>query len=190
MRDPVWLARRAVYKVRETLRPNDPWLAPKAISYLDGALRPDWVGFEWGSGRSTTWFAGRLSSLISIEHDPGWHAHVERSTAGLLNVEVRLIPLDHPPAETGEPRYDSLPGYVAAVDDVPDGSLDVVLVDGAYRQPCVAAALPKLRTGGLLIIDNTDWLPIAEWGVPESWPIRHQSHNVITQTTVWASVGV
>jgi hypothetical protein len=35
------------------------------------------------------------------------------------------------------------------------------------------------------MIDNTDWLPLEEWHVPPAWPIRHQSRNVMTQTTVW-----
>lgn len=186
-RDPVWLTRRAANKAREKLRPHDPWLAPGAIRYLNRTVRREWTGFEWGSGRSTSWLAKRLRSLTSIEHDEGWYALVGARIAHLTNVELRHIPLDHPPHETGAPHYDALPNYVAAVNEVADRSLDLVLVDGAYRQPCVAAALGKLRVGGLLIIDNTDWLPIIEWGVPAAWPICHQSSNIMTQTTVWAA---
>lgn len=184
-RDPVWLARRAANKVRERLRPNDPWLAPGAIRYLDKTLQAEWAGFEWGSGRSTKWFGERLRTLISIEHDAGWHSLIQKRIQGMSNVTLCHIPLSHPSERTGEVAYDPLPEYVAAVHEVADESLDVVLVDGPYRQPCVAAALPKLRAGGILIIDNTDWLPIEEWGVPSAWPICHQSRNVMTQTTVW-----
>lgn len=185
MRDPVWLVRRAGNKILERLRPNDPWLSPGAIRYLDGVLRPDWRGFEWGSGRSTRWFGQRIGHLTSIEHDEAWYGTVSARVTDMANVDLRLVPLDHPPLETGELHYDPLPAYVAAVEEVADGGLDVVLVDGAYRQPCVAAALPKLRPGGLLVIDNTDWLPIEQWGVPAGWTIAHQSRNVMTQTTVW-----
>jgi hypothetical protein len=187
MRDPVWLARRAANKMRERLRPNDPWLAPGATRYLETTLRPEWTGFEWGSGRSTVWFGRRVGRLVSIEHDEHWYATVRGRIEGLSNVELRHVPLDHPPEDTGALFYDPLPNYVAVVEEVADASLDIVLVDGAYRQACVAAALPKLRMGGLLVIDNTDWLPIEEWGVPPAWPICHQSSNVITQTTVWVA---
>jgi hypothetical protein len=187
MRDPVWLVRRAGNKVLERLRPNDPWLAPRAIRYLDEALRPDWSGFEWGSGRSTSWFGQRLGRLTSIEHDETWHGVVAQRIAGMGNVDLRYVPLDHPPLETGELHYDPQPAYVAAVEAVEDASLDFVLVDGAYRQPCITAALPKLRPGGLLVVDNTDWLPIEQWGVPSNWAIVHQSRNVMTQTTVWTA---
>lgn len=185
IRDPMWLTRRVVNKVRERLRPNDPWLAPGAIRYLDGALQAEWSGLEWGSGRSTRWFGARLRRLVSVEHDQVWHAVVAGRIADMPNIDLRHIPLNHSPGETGALHYDPLPDYVRVVDEFADRSLDVVLIDGAYRQVCVTAALPKLRPGGLLVIDNTDWLPIAEWGVPHAWSICHQSRNVITQTTVW-----
>jgi predicted O-methyltransferase YrrM len=45
--------------------------------------------------------------------------------------------------------------YVAAIDDEPDESLDVVIVDGRARVECVRRAMPKVRSGGLLILDDT-----------------------------------
>lgn len=183
------LGRRAYSRLYQRLHPNDPWLSPKAIRFIDRALVADGLGLEWGSGRSTTWLARRVARLISVEHDPEWFHFVERRVEGLPNVDLRFVPLDHPTAQTGERRYDPTPGYVRVAEELADESVDFVLVDGPYRQPCVAAALPKLRPGGLLAIDNTDWLPIAEWGVPAAWPMRHQSRNLITQTTVWEKPG-
>jgi hypothetical protein len=93
--------------------------------------------------------------------------------------------LDHPREEPTRPHYEQVPRYVSVIDEFPDESLDFVLVDGHYRQACVLAALSKLRPGGLLAVDNTDWLPDDLWGVPAAWPLVHRSANVVTVTTVW-----
>jgi predicted O-methyltransferase YrrM len=49
--------------------------------------------------------------------------------------------------------------YAEVIDDVVDGSLDFIVVDGHFREACLRRAVNKLRPGGLLIIDNTDVLP-------------------------------
>jgi predicted O-methyltransferase YrrM len=41
-----------------------------------------------------------------------------------------------------------------------NNSLDVILVDGRLRDLCANASLPKLKPGGLLVVDNADvYLP-------------------------------
>ena len=93
------------------------------------------------------------------------------------------MPLDHPPAEPTRPVYEPLPRYVAVFNEFEDGSLDFVVVDGHYRQACILAALPKLKVGGLLMLDNSNWLSDREWGIPVSWPLdahgfeRHDGHE-------------
>ena len=144
-------------------------------------------GFEWGSGRSTLWFAKRLQHLIIIESDSAWHAEVSRMVAerGVTNVDLRLIPLDHEESGTYEPDYSPLPANPSAILSVADVSLDFVVVDGWYRPVCTRAALPKLKPGGLLLIDNTDWQHPPHIHVPNNWPLVHQSRNVLTQTSIW-----
>lgn len=183
----VWVARRAAYKLYERRHPEEPWLAQGAVRFLDGALPRDGVGLEWGSGRSTQWFAARLAELTSIEFDGDWYRKVATQTAGLPNVDLRHIPLEHPPGEPTVPHYDPLPSYVAVVNELPP--LDFALVDGHYRQACVLAALPRLKPGGLLAIDNTNWLPLPDWQVSPDWPLVHHSANVMTQTSIWRRPG-
>lgn len=157
------------------LRPDRPWFGPAVTRFLEGELRGG-QGWEWGSGRSTPWFAYRLGHLVSIESDPIWHARVARRLArlGLAGVDLRLI-------EGGDSA--SPPAYATAIDAEPDGSLDLVLVDGDRRHECVLHALPKVRPGGLLVIDNTSWAP--SWGVPADWPVAHRSANYLSETTAW-----
>lgn len=45
--------------------------------------------------------------------------------------------------------------YVRAIDSCADGSLDLVIVDGRAREACLKHALPKVRSGGWLLLDNS-----------------------------------
>jgi hypothetical protein len=182
---PSYVARRLAYARHVRRHPDEPWLAGPAIAYLDQELPRDGVGLEWGSGRSTAWFGARLARLVSVEMDAGWFESVRAKVSGLSHVDVRHVPIEHPRDEPTRPHYEPAPRYVSVADEFDTESLDFVLVDGHYRQACVLRALDKLRPGGLLAVDNTDWLPDEEWGVPAAWPRVHRSSNVITVTTVW-----
>ena len=184
---PFHTSRLIAYRWYELRHPDEPWIAQGAIRFLDRALDAKGHGLEWGSGRSTLWFARRLKHLTSVEHNEGWHREVASrlARAGITNTRLLRVPLDHPEHAPTIASYDRLPGYVAVAREFPDESLDFVLVDGHYRQACVAAVLPKIRYGGLLVVDNSNWLPRAEWRVPPHWPVLHESENVRSQTTVW-----
>jgi predicted O-methyltransferase YrrM len=128
--------------------PNHPWLTPQAINLIETWLRPSDVGFEWGSGRSTLWFSKRVFHLTSIEHNSSWYEKVLQSLvhAKVENVDIQLRALD------GGAKSD----YILAIKQIPNEDLDFVLVDGRQRDLCILAALPKIRPGGLLILDNAE----------------------------------
>ena len=92
-------------------------------------------GLEYGSGRSTAWYAGKLSRLTSVEHDAGWYARVKEELArrNVTNVDYRHIPLNHPEPEGEQPSYDPVPDYVAVAAEFSNESLDLVVVDGLIR---------------------------------------------------------
>ena len=147
----------------EVAHKDAPWLTASMIDIMASWLRPNDSGLEWGSGRSTLWFAKRVAKLVSIEHDATWYASVSRriDNAGLRErVQHFLL------ADGIEERGDS--AYVAVVANCPDATLDFCLVDGVSRSHCAFAALDKIRPGGVLIVDNCNWyLPRAH---PSSSP--------------------
>ena len=184
---PLYIAGRIQNWLYEKRHPDHPWLAPDAIVWLEKHLRPDMRGFEWGSGRSTLWFANRLQSITSIESDAAWFQQVSRRVreSGRTNVDLRHIPLEHADAQTYAFDYAPLPANPAAILGLPDSSLDFVVVDGWYRPVCARAALSKLKPGGILLIDNTDWHDPPHVHVPKDWPLMHRSRNVLTKTSAW-----
>ena len=186
-RRPITAVHAVGYKLYELTHPDEPWISQGAIRFCEGSLNRNMAGFEWGSGRSTAWFAERLGSLTSIEHELGWFKIVQENlnSRGIRNVTYRLVPLNHPPHEPNRPVYNPIPDYVAAIEEVPDGTLDFAVVDGHYRQACILAAIPKLKPAGLFLVDDTDWLPLSEWGIPTDWDLVHQSRKVMSETTIW-----
>ena len=75
---------------------DSPWLTKKAIEIIEQHLTAKSTGFEWGSGRSTIWFAQRVKTIHSAEHDKHWFKKVSNELArkDLLNVTINMIPLN------------------------------------------------------------------------------------------------
>jgi precorrin-6B methylase 2 len=179
---PVWLGttRRLVQHPTALLTINDlfgargsgaPWWNRRAIRYLSERLRPGDRVFEWGSGASTVWLIKQDAVVTSIEDDPKWVANVRSSCP---EADVRLIEgaatgttmgYQATMIDSSRPFYDD---YVAAIDEFPDDSFDVIIVDGQSRAECVQRAVPKVKPGGLLIIDDSDMRAL--WPVKRSLP--------------------
>src|ERR1700677_684662 len=144
-------------RIREILHrrapPEAPWLTPAAIRLLGTLLRPADRGAEFGSGRSTIWFAARVAALTSVEHDAWWHETVttKLKERGLGNVECILAREDQPMERGGDSAYARTALAFA------DASLDFALVDGHYRDYSAKYIMPKIKPGGMLIIDNVNW---------------------------------
>jgi predicted O-methyltransferase YrrM len=128
---------------------DEPWLTRDAIRILTDLLKSDDRILEWGAGTSTAWLAARAGRVLSIEHDPSWFQRVsaDLTRAGLRNSEVRL--LSNQPAN--EP---SASPYVRVVDDFREGELGLTFVDGEHRSACALAVLPRLASGGVLVLDD------------------------------------
>ena len=134
--------------------PDAPLIVASAVILLDTWLRPTDRGLEWGSGRSTAWLAARLAHLVTVEHDQVWHARVSQQLRGrdlAGKVDYRLVPA---PAQQMDEPLDH--PYAGVADELADGSLDVVLVDGQMRLRCMQKVLAKLKPGGLLVLDGAN----------------------------------
>jgi predicted O-methyltransferase YrrM len=86
--------------------------------------------------------------------------------------------------------YDRVPSYVAQIAEYPDQHFDFCLVDGHYRQACILAAMPKLRPGGLLIVDDSQWMPLQAWGVRADWELALRGNSSTKETTIWKAKAI
>ncbi len=137
---PAYAVNRVVQQIRYWRHPDTPWLNNDAITLLEQLLHPSDIGFEWGSGRSTIWIATRVSRLTSVEGDADWHKRIEQAltTKNVKNVTYRFHAQDSALAQDAAKT-----SYVHQIDEVADGSLDFVLVDGWAREWCRSQPSPS-----------------------------------------------
>ncbi len=168
---PRYLRHRLAALRWQRRHPDAPSLTRDATALLVHLLRADDRGIEWGSGNSTRWLARRTSSLISLETNPPYYHRVAEALAreGLPNVDYRLIQFRDDPDEA---VMHASP-WVRVVDTIADQSLDYALIDSSPRGCLCAAIAPKLKPGGLLILDN------AEWYVPPPPDLRPSTPDAV-----------
>lgn len=194
-----WTPRYIANRINEIIYiktyPTHPWLTKSANMILMSYLRGDEIGLEFGSGRSTLWFAKRVKRLTSVEHDDLWH---ERVMQGLKENEITNVDYLYVPQDAPDKSGDKST-YVKVMDRFDTNSLDYVLVDGVYRDFCALIATEKVRPGGTLIIDNVNWfLPSDSYSpnsrTPAQGPTGQIWKEVYERLTnwrvIWTSSGV
>lgn len=134
-----------------------PWITYEARIFLERLLKPGMTVLEYGCGGSSLFFMQRVARLISVEHDPAWHRQVlqEIEKCGLGNGRVELAPLEtkdvaHPYADVNCEKY------ISFIDQFPDSSFDLILIDGEARVACFHRACAKLKMNGWMVLDNSE----------------------------------
>lgn len=122
-----------------------PWLTFGAIIAIEHIVNKEMKVLELGSGGSTLFWARTCKSVKSYETDSKWYRIIRQKTEKqkLGNVEIVLC---HRRLMRIELRSE------------PDNYYDIVLIDTdpkrSKRLDLAYMAIPKLKSGGWLIIDN------------------------------------
>lgn len=163
-----------------------PWFTYPAIEAINNWDLSDKRVFEYGSGFSTLFWASRAQEVVSVEHDRTWYEMISKLAPD--NVRLILAPIDKDESDPSPELRQQFEAYASAI----DGRFHVIVVDGyarsRVRYQCAQRALPHLDSNGLIILDNSDWLPasalfLRRAGLIEmdfSGPVPGNNH---TQTT-------
>jgi hypothetical protein len=173
---PRWI-RSFFVPLPNAVRDGIPWLPFQLIAWLEASLSKNANVFEYGSGGSTIFLAQRVKSLCTVEHDRKWHELVasELKRRQFTNVQYLLREPEstgpNPPAEYWDNYGNEYPNksferYVKAINEHPDHSLDLVLVDGRARKFCLEHAIKKIHPGGYLVLDNSSTREYLDFLVP------------------------
>jgi hypothetical protein len=119
-----------------------PWYTYSATEFLKQLDFTTRSVFEYGSGNSTLFWARRARRVVSVEHELDWYRQVKPFASS--NVDL---------FHEGNPDR-----YVRAVHRF-DEHYDVIVVDGQSRLLCAREAVSRLKPGGIVILDNSDWFP-------------------------------
>lgn len=169
--------------------PDNPWMTKDSINLLEQLIKKTDVGLEYGSGKSTKWFAKRCKHLTSIEHNKDWFEIVSRTIKNQNNIDYRLLSLNENPFESK---------YFKSIFEFADESLDFIINDGKYRDLIASEGLKKIKYGGIYILDNAERYIENNFNLPESmtsdWNTSvHWKHfNEITSKwrNIWTIDGV
>ena len=196
---------RPIFKIKSNVfqkkNPKKPWLAPAAIEALELLIKPTDFGLEYGSGRSTIFFAPKVHHLTSVEHHKGWYEKVSRELKhnGIDNVDYIFAPPNKelPQVQfTSETQHftptdlypipdDFFTDYINVLDRFPNEKFDFILIDGRARTSSSFKALAKLKPGGLLILDQSERIryqtvikALSDWE-------KIYTTTGLTDTTIW-----
>lgn len=117
-----------------------PWYTYPAYEYLNSLNFKEMDVLEFGSGASSTWWAGRAKSVTSIEHNRQWYDIVKDRQSDNLKIIL---------AETKDE-------YVSAGKN---DKYDVLVIDGQFRNACAENLVNLVKTECLVILDNSDRHP-------------------------------
>lgn len=118
-----------------------PWVTYPFISFMDTRLDKGMAIFEYGSGASTMWYSKKVGAVYSVEHDKQWYEDVKvviPSNSYLYYEQLE---------DNGS--YANFPVSLKI-------EFDVIIVDGRDRVNCIHKSIPRLNTGGVIVLDDSE----------------------------------
>ncbi len=141
----------------EVLLPYEPLVNNGAKARFAAIVQPYFDVFEYGSGKSTIWFAQHCRHVVSVENDVRWFSAVRAKLDELgLVADMRLVPFD----DKKRGVKDKAAEYVAVIEAFPDECFDLVFVDGKARPWCIRDARVKVKPGGWMVLDDLAHPPV------------------------------
>jgi predicted O-methyltransferase YrrM len=167
---PAWY--RSIKSQKSPLIDELPWMTFGAIRFLERSLNKQMRVYEYGVGGSTIFFAKRAGETVSVEHDPEWSRLVIESMTkgGYKNWRIQLAEPGPDDCSRGKDPADpnayiscddsfagrSFRDYASKIDEYAAGYFDLIVIDGRARPSCFKHAMPKVKPGGFLVLDNAE----------------------------------
>jgi hypothetical protein len=135
-----WMQSMATARVVDKNGAPIPWLSYPSVDLLTPRLKKTLNVFEYGAGASTCYFASKVGTVSSVEHDESFAESLRQELPENANLMVRAA------------------GSKAYAEALIETSVkpDIVLVDGVDRERCIQVALEYLPVNAVLILDDAE----------------------------------
>jgi hypothetical protein len=120
-----------------------PWFTYPAIEILSDRLNQKMSVFEFGSGNSTLFFAGRVRQVVSAEHNKDWYDKISKQAP--VNSRIVYVKADQSNEYTDILKRSNQ-------------KFDIIIVDGIYRNECLIESISYITDGGVIILDDSERL--------------------------------
>ena len=117
-----------------------PWVTLPFVSFVEARLTKSMRIFEFGSGNSTLFFAPRVASVSSAEHNAEWFSAI--TSKAPRNVTLLKVAQENPEL------------YAAAYE--PGVLYDLILIDAQHRNECCLSAPDHLSINGVIVLDDSE----------------------------------
>ena len=138
-----------------------PWFTSGALEVLDAMDLQGKKLFEWGVGYSTYWFRSRGMKTWGVDSSEKWAKDV----------------ITH--FEPNKEEYINYPKKYC------NFGMDIVVIDGEYRDECAPVAFEIVKKGGIILIDNffQPSVPPNEWfRTLDLLAVKKAPHTLYPQT--------
>jgi predicted O-methyltransferase YrrM len=193
-----------------------PWITFRAFDFLRTILSSKMQIFEFGMGGSTIFFSKHVHQVISVEHDEVWCKQTLQvlKEQDLHNVKYHLLeptpiadyaqknyknPLDYVSFYAKKWQNYCFEDYAKSIVAYPDETFDLIFIDGRVRNSCALHSFDKLKTGGYLILDNSERegyeyvhnaLQEKKWEAKHFWGMGGYAHRkqCFWRTSFWKKI--
>lgn len=150
---------------RSPLADRVPWVVYSASKVIGPLAKAGTKVFEYGMGGSTLFFLDAGCMVVSVDHDYQWSEKLQGAVGQSARWTSRFVApkLDDDKAadlacKSEWPGFEhaDFAEYVNSIRDYPEEFFDIVLVDGRARPSALKTAAPRVRRGGVLILDNAE----------------------------------
>jgi hypothetical protein len=118
-----------------------PWVTYPYIHFVMPRITKEMTVFEFGSGSSTNFYAGKCKNVVSVEHDQRWYELIKS-----------VVP------SNSDLIYEKLEknGDYARAASRTGKKFDLIIVDGRDRVNCIKYSLDSLSDKGALVLDDSE----------------------------------
>jgi precorrin-6B methylase 2 len=118
-----------------------PWVTYSFIDFISGRLNNTLNIFEFGSGNSTIWYAKKVKSVISVEHDENWFEKIKNNMPDNVNINYKKLVYG---------------GEYSNFSNLLNKKFNIIIVDGRDRVNSIINSTNSLCKDGVIILDDSE----------------------------------